>query len=628
MSLDELKARIKDTPINHIIGSYIPVDKKGAGFVAQCPFHDDRDPSLQINPHKNMFMCFVDNIGGDAINFVMRFKGMDFIDALKDICRVMSWNYDDYVQTKAKSPREEMARKILTKVTSLYQKAASTGQSQAFQDFQKSRELSDEIVKEYSLGFAPGNNAVSHYLESVKDVKEREFALKMATEIGLIRLDKFHEGSHYDTFRERIVFPIWDHFGHVNGFTTRATRDDQKAKYMNSPESFIFQKNDILYGLHLAKSAIKSRDEVILCEGNMDQIALYKNGFENSVAVMGVALGESSLKRLLTFTKNIVLSLDSDPAGRKASERIGQQFLKEGVVARYLDFTPHKDPDDFLTAEGKLAFAKRLEEARAFIDHLLDELIPKPLPETVESKLLVMEKGFELLSPLGESLAATERIMTMARKLGIKSDSTQILKNYTTYLESQKKRAVRYTPAKVAEVAIPEENHQHFTGEADKHESPIVRVAVIGRSEKRLLQVLVQHPECLTHDKVSGLLDLVENDEVKRYVSRLQSLVYEIDEKEFFSFASNLLNSEDYSLELKELAGAELFKYQPTTSLNEKVIEKMLSDLKKKLEEDQLKTKRDDLRRLQKECTTNEEEQKILSQITELQIKINDLKNI
>lgn len=627
MSLDELKARIKETPINHIIGSYIPVDKKGTGFVAQCPFHDDRDPSLQINPSKNMFMCFVDNIGGDAINFVMRFKSLDFIDALKDICRVMSWNFDDYVQTKAKSPREEMAKKILTKVTSLYQKSASAAAAQAFQDFVKKRDLSPEIVNEYSLGFAPGNNAVTHYLESIKDGKDREFALKMAKEIGLIREDKYNEGSHYDTFRDRIVFPIWDHFGHVHGFTTRATRDDQKAKYMNSPESFVFKKNDILYGLHLAKNAIKSRDEVILCEGNMDQIALYKNGFENTVAVMGIALGESSLQRVLTFTKNVVLALDSDAAGFKASERINAQLLKEGVVARFIDFSPHKDPDDFLQAEGKLAFAKKLEEARAFIDHALADLIPKPLPETVEGKLQVMEKGFDLLSPLGESLAATERIMGLARSLGIKSDSSQILKNYSSFLETLKKRAVKYTPTRPQTADVPEENTQPHESNADKVVKPLARAQVIGRMEKRLLQVLVQHPECLTHDKVSGLLDLVENDEVKRYVSRLQSLVYEIDEKEFFTFATNLLNSEDYSLELKELAGAELFKYQPTTNLNEVVINKTLTDLRKKLEEDQLKTKRDELRRLQKECTTNEEEQKILAQITELQKKINDLKN-
>lgn len=627
MSLDELKARIKETPINHIIGSYIPVDKKGTGFVAQCPFHDDRDPSLQINPSKNMFMCFVDNIGGDAINFVMRFKSLDFIDALKDICRVMSWNFDDYVQTKAKSPREEMAKKILTKVTSLYQKAAEATAAQTFQDFVKKRDLSPEIVNEYSLGFAPGNNAVTHYLESIKDGKDREFALKMAKEIGLIREDKYNEGSHYDTFRDRIVFPIWDHFGHVHGFTTRATRDDQKAKYMNSPESFVFKKNDILYGLHLAKNAIKSRDEVILCEGNMDQIALYKNGFENTVAVMGIALGESSLQRVLTFTKNVVLALDSDAAGFKASERINAQLLKEGVVARFIDFSPHKDPDDFLQTEGKLAFAKKLEEARAFIDHALADLIPKPLPETVEGKLQVMEKGFDLLSPLGESLAATERIMGLARSLGIKSDSSQILKNYSSFLETLKKRAVKFSPSKIQLGDVPEENAQLSPFRTDKPSKPLERTQVIGRMEKRLLQVLVQHPECLTHDKVSGLLDLVENDEVKRYVSRLQSLVYEIDEKEFFTFATNLLNSEDYSLELKELAGAELFKYQPTTNLNELVINKTLSDLRKKLEEDQLKTKRDELRRLQKECTTNEEEQKILAQITELQKKINDLKN-
>lgn len=627
MAIEDLKIRIKDTPINHIIGGYIPVEKKGSGFVAQCPFHDDSNPSLQINPGRGMFKCFVDDIGGDAITFVMEFKKLEFMDALRDICQVMGWNFDDYDDKRPKSPREEMAKKILQKVTLLYQKSAQS--SKVFENFKKDRAINDEIAKSYHLGFAPGNNAVTSYLGSIPDQKERGFALKIAREIGLIKEDKYKgPGHHYDTFRERIVFPIWDHFGHVNGYTTRATKDSQKAKYMNSIDSFAFHKTNILYGFHLAKPYIKERDQVLLCEGNMDQLALYKNGFEHNVAVMGVALGENSLQRLVHLTKNIVLALDTDQGGRLAAERMNQQLLEEGVVPRFIEFTPHKDPDDFLKAEGRLALAKRIEESKSFIDVRLDELIPGTLPETPEAKMAILEKGFEMLAPLKETISATERIAALSKRLGMKTEISVLLKSYTKFLEDSKKQ--KFTKARPPEKATAgpptPENRQFISSNADTPQETILATKKIGPVERRLLKEVLRHPEYLIHDKITGLLDFVGSDEVKKYVLRLKNLVYEVDDSEFSKFALRELDAPEYSLEIRELVGSVAYELGPVATLNENVIDRMLDDLKRKLEEDQLKNQRDELKRLQEECTTLEQQHIYSEQIAHLNKQINNLR--
>lgn len=627
MAIEDLKTRIKDTPINHIIGAYIPVEKKGAGFVAQCPFHDDSNPSLQINPTRGMFKCFVDDIGGDAITFVMEFKKLEFMDALRDICQVMGWNFDDYDDKRPKSPREEMAKKILQKVTLLYERSAQS--SKVFEEFKQNRGISDDIAKAYHLGFAPGNNAVTRYLNSIPEQKERDFALKIAQEIGLIKEDKYRgPGSHYDTFRERIVFPIWDHFGHVNGYTTRATMDSQKAKYMNSVDSFVFHKTNILYGFHLAKPFIKERNLVLLCEGNMDQLALYKNGFEHNVAVMGVALGESSLQRLIHLTKNVVLALDTDQGGRKAAERMNQQLLEEGIVARFIEFTPHKDPDDFLKAEGRLALAKRLEEAKSFIDIRLDELIPGTLPETPEAKMAILERAFEMLAPLGESISATERIAALSKRLGIRTEISVLLKSYTKYLEDAKKQKLkRPTPIeKSLETTDVPENRQFLSSKSDKSQEITPSTKKIGPVERRLIKEILRHPEYLIHDKIAGLLDFMGSDEVKKYVLRLKNLVYEVDDSEFPKFALRELDAPEYSLEIRELVGSAVYELGPAATLNENVIDRMLDDLKRKLEEDQLKNKRDELKKLQEECTTLEEQHTFSGQIANLNKQINNLR--
>ena len=639
MSLDELKVKIKEEiPISSVIGNYLSIKKSGSSLISLCPFHSDSKPSMHINDSKKMYKCFACDAAGDAIGFVMKYRNLDFIEALKEICQKQGINFDSYQEEKKTNPKLEMARKILSKTAQLYRKTATTHKFQPYDDFIKKRGLNEEIATTYNLGFAQAKNSLCDYLGSIPNEKERSFALSIAFELGLIKTDRNNPNAHYDTFRERIIFPIWDQSGHVIGFTSRAIRDDQKAKYMNSVDSFVFNKRNILYGLHLAKNAIREKDAVILVEGNMDQIALYNNGFQNAVAVMGVALGAPSLERLLTLTKNVYLALDSDGAGFSAMERINRQLAEKGVVAKYIEFSPQKDPDEFLVIRGPLALQEKIDKAVPAFDVLMNKIVPEKLPEVLDRKLEILNRAFELISPLGSHLAATERVVNFAKRLGLKSEASQIVKNYEEFIEkivAKEKMAERFrgkNPVvdhneKEEENLDNEMNSLHFSEtDLEKAASVVVKKS-LSKTEKLLVQELVQLPALFSEDSMLLLLDLVTSDEVKKYIGKVRKVVLEIDESEYASVISNLTTSAEYSQELREAVSSALYKYK-IRELDLKTKSKIIQDLKTKLQMELLKIKKEEIKKLQQTCESDEEMNKLLQSLSEIEKNLQALKKV
>jgi DNA primase len=628
MSLDDLKLKIKEEiPISSVIGNYLSIKRSGSAQVSLCPFHGDTKPSMNINDQKKIYKCFACGASGDAIGFVMKYRNLDFIEALKEICQKQGINFDSYQEEKKANPKMDMAKKILTKSAQLYRKVATTHRFQPYDDFIKKRGLNEEIATTYSLGFAPNKNSITDYLGSIPNEKERSFALKIAQELGIIRPDKNNPEAHYDTFRDRIIFPIWDQFGQVMGFTSRAIRDDQKAKYMNSPESFAFLKSNILYGFHLAKNSIREKDAAILVEGNMDQIALYNNGFTNTVAVMGVALGTSSMERLISLTKNIYLALDSDRAGFIAMERINRQLADKGIVAKYIEFSPEKDPDDFLKAHGPLALQKKLDDAIPAFDVLLNNLIPEKLPEVLDRKLEILHKAFEVIAPLKSDLAATERVVAFAKRLGLKSEAGQIVKNYQDHLNKTAEKP-KFAPAKKEVEPPPMDDdfvpvdleEMSFEAPELSYETPLTKM------EKLFVQEIVQLPTLLNADKMNEILALVANDEVKKYVGKIRKITMEVDDREYESVVLNLTNTPEYSADLREVVSSAFFNYKPK-EVDAKTKHRILYDLKTKLHMEQLKNQKDEIKKLQIACESEEEMTNLLNQLSEVEKNIQILKN-
>jgi DNA primase len=609
MALSDLKDIIKETPLSQIIGGYIPLKIKGNVIEGICPFHPDHHPSLKVNDQKKLFMCFACQTGGDAITFVQKFRGIGFIDALKEIAGLLSLDFKSFEEEKKVSPKIEMAKKLLSRAVKIFIKSSHP----AFENFLKNRNLDRDTVEKFQIGFAPGNNVLYHYLQTIKDPKEKDFAIEVAVEIGLLK----KEPNFYDTFRDRVMFPIWDRNGNVVGFTSRALFDYQKAKYMNSPASLIFDKKNILYGLHHAVSSIREKNAVILCEGNMDLVALHKSHFENSIAIMGLGLSEKSILILKDLAKNFYLALDSDDAGRSATERVNRDLLSHGIVAKFLDFTPQKDPDEYLAAQGPIKFAALLENAPTYLDLTLNKLIPEKIPQNPDKKLQILNNVFEKLSPLGTNLLALERLAQIILKIGLKSGIEPIQKAYEDYLRlhpqgQMSSQTIEIPKKKTYPTPTPQKNPE-----------------VLSRGEKHLTLEIIHNPEYLMHDEINVLLDLIPHSEVKPVVLRLKNLYMEVDEISFYSHAKDLFNGEDISLGLKEAAGLAFFRprlIELDSAKREKVRERVFRDLMGILKEDRLLKEKEDSKEKLKECSALDEMKNLMTKIFEIEKELDRLK--
>ncbi len=645
MSFNQLRDKIvNEIPISELIERYgIRLTRKSTGHVGVCPFHNDTKPSMSVSDDKRLFKCFACGAGTSHFDFVMRLKSLSFLEALKDISDTFNLDFDSYSQKPKKSPREIFGEKILKATSEIYFQLGMKNQVPEYLDFLKKRDIPSELNEVYKLGFAPKANTICDYINTLP--KDTQKGVKdVAFEIGLIKWDDSRK-SHYDTFRDRIIFPIWDHFGKVIGFTSRAIHDYQKAKYMNSKESFIFNKRNLLYGIHLARPHIRKRDSIILVEGNMDQLSMYKKGFENSVAIMGTALGDSSLRAIKALTQNVILALDTDNAGWDASARINKQFLDNGIIPRFVEFSPHKDPDDFLKEEGSIALKEKVDNARSFIDVQFDKLLPKEPITILNKKLDLLKESFALIAPLKNDLNATERLISWAKKIGLESSTDQIIANYNDYLAGQKESHFSRPAAPVQtqeqipmsqsippsdEMAPEPDFIPHFEEEMGMPPEDMAYATAMpndenlkkkwGKVEKTLLSTIIEHPQCLEYDKLSELLDFMGPSEVKEYVLALKNLIFEIDISEYKNFALETAKKFD----LEEPVRESLHKFR-NLELDQDNAKKLMIDLERKIIRESLKVKKAELRQKHVQCNTEEELSLLMTEIHTIEKKLYSL---
>ncbi|MFP5385903.1 MAG: DNA primase [Bacteriovoracia bacterium] len=622
MAYEQLKDRIKESPVSVVVSNYISLTKRGASLLAICPFHSDTKPSLNVSDAKGMYKCFACGAGGDSITFVMNYKKLEFVDALKEICGILGIPFEEYHKEKKKNPKVEMAFRVLNASVKLYKKVASHNPL-PYSEFLQKRKLSPETVEKWQIGYAPGNNALFHYLDSLPGA-DGNMARTVAKEIGIIRYNE-NRDSHYDFYRDRVMFPIHDHSGQIRGYSSRAVLPDQVPKYLNSGESFAFDKGSILFGFYFGKNSIRQADQVIVVEGNMDVIMMHQFGLEQTVGTMGTALSEHSVRLLSNMTKNIYLGMDSDLAGKKAMERINADFMHVGILPKYLSFEPHKDPDEFLINEGRLALIERIEKAPIYLDVVIEELFPSPIPENTDLKLNTLHQIFELVSPLKEHLSATERVVNAAKRLGLRSDSATILESYKEHLSRQKEKI--HFKEERPKLEVIEENLAPKEQEArNLHDESTSQVVVpLTSSEKLILKEFLCHPEFLTHLKVDEFLATIGHDEVKRLIQWLVKIYLEIDDAEYVSIVQDEIQYGGYSKEVIDVGTAALFQYG--NKYNDKVIQRMLKDYHLMLRMDQLRQQRKELVAKQQSSPTQNEVDLILSEISKLDKEILNLKN-
>ena len=389
---DELIEEVRSkNDIVDVISSYVKLQKKGSSYFGLCPFHNEKSPSFSVSRQKQMYYCFGCGAGGNVFTFLMEYENYSFLEALK------------YLADRAgvELPRQELSKEAReradTKAILLeINKAAARyfyiqlkeRQGERALAYLKGRQLGDDTIRAFGLGYA---NKYSDDL--YRYLKGQGYQDDMIAKAGLITVDEKH-GAH-DKFWNRVMFPIMDANSRVIGFGGRVMGDG-KPKYLNSPETMIFDKSRNLYGLNRARSSRKSY--FLLCEGYMDVISLHQAGFTNAVASLGTALTQGHASLIKRYVKEVYLTYDSDEAGTKAALRAIPILREAGISAKVIRMEPYKDPDEFIKNLGKEAFEDRIREARNGFLFGVE----------------VLERDYDLTSPEGK----TDFLKEVARRLG------------------------------------------------------------------------------------------------------------------------------------------------------------------------------------------------------------------
>ena len=370
--IQELVAR---ADVVEIVGRYVPLKKAGANFMGLCPFHGEKSPSFSVSPTKQFYHCFGCGKNGNAISFLMDHAGMTFIEAVKDLAQQFGMQVPEEEGTPQDRARAQEQREKQQTLTGVLEKAGEAYRkhlkdSQRAIAYFKGRGLSGEIAKLFGLGYAPeGWRSLASVFPHYDD--------PLLVESGLVisnTEDGGGEEKRYDRFRDRVMFPIRNIKGECIGFGGRVLGDD-KPKYLNSPETPVFSKGRELYGLFEARSALREQGYVLVTEGYMDVVALAQLGFPNAVATLGTACTPEHVQKLFRFTDAVVFSFDGDGAGRRAARKALDGALPYATDVRSIKFLflpAEHDPDSFIRAHGREAFARYVSEATPLSRFLIE----------------------------------------------------------------------------------------------------------------------------------------------------------------------------------------------------------------------------------------------------------------
>src|SRR5438552_3212005 len=368
-TLEQIRAA---SDIVDVIGSYLPLKRSGANFQALCPFHKEKSPSFNVNPHLQIFKCFGCQKGGDVFAFVKEYESIDFPEAVRRLAEraKIPLEYEKGAGEQQSRHLKEKLLQIHEQITQRWQGAlANEASGQIARDYLTKRGVSAEAVNLFRLGYAP-----DLWDDTVNWAKSKSHELALVEKAGLILRREGSDGF-YDRFRGRLMFPICDEQGRVVGFSGRVLSGDEKtAKYVNSPETPIFTKSKVFFGLDKSKRALLEAESAIVCEGQVDSIACFMAGVQNVVAPQGTAFTADHARILKRYVEEVVLCFDSDEAGQNAAVRSLDHLLGSGLAVRVAVVPAPHDPDSFIKAAGGEAFKQLIERAEGFFDYYLNRL--------------------------------------------------------------------------------------------------------------------------------------------------------------------------------------------------------------------------------------------------------------
>lgn len=464
---DELVEEVRQrNDIVDIISGYVNLKKKGGNYFGLCPFHNEKSASFSVSPGKQMYYCFGCGAGGNVFTFIMNYENYTFAEAIKllaDRAGIALPEIEDSKEAREKENRRKTLLQINKEAATYFYYQLRAPQGRVGLDYLKGRQLSDETMNRFGLGYSnKTSNDLCQYL------RHKGYPDELIRESGVAVFNEKYGMS--DKFWNRVMFPIQDVNHRVIGFGGRVMGEGE-PKYLNSPETPVFDKSRNLYGLNFARTA--RQDNIILCEGYMDVIAMHQAGFTQAVASLGTAFTSGQANLLRRYTENVILSYDSDGAGVKAALRAIGILKEAGLTGKVLNLEPYKDPDEFMKNLGREEFAKRLSQAE----------------NTFFFELRMMQKQYDLSDPEAKTKFYNEiakKLCGFSEEVERENYTEAVAEKYNISMESLKKLVTGYAAKKgmAAEVIRPKQPVQQKNTPKEQQENV----------QKLLLTWLVEEP--------------------------------------------------------------------------------------------------------------------------------------
>jgi DNA primase len=411
--LDEDVARVRDqTDLAALVGEYTAVKRVGRRFMALCPFHQEKTPSFSINPELNLWKCFGCDKGGDPISFLREIEHIDFVDAVERLAQRanIQLRYDDRSATRDRSRRARLVEAAAAAVDFYHRMLIDAPEGGTARRYLRGRGFDGDAARRFVLGWAPDDwDALSRHLQRAK------FSRDDLTEAGLAFVNRVNKLQ--DQFRARLMFPIYDAKGEPVGFGGRTLGADG-PKYKNSPETPIYQKSRLLYGLNWARAEIVAKDQVVICEGYTDVMAYSLAGCPNAVATCGTALADDHAKMLKNLARRVVLAYDADSAGQGAAERWYRWEHELDLEVRVADLPPGKDPGD-LWLDDRDRLAASIERAEPFLQFRIDRALAGADLSTIEGRARAAEIAAAMVAEHPSELVRDQYAVQLAERLDL-----------------------------------------------------------------------------------------------------------------------------------------------------------------------------------------------------------------
>ena len=518
--IDEIQTK---TDIVELISSYIPLKRAGKNFRALCPFHSEKTPSFFVNPQRQIFHCFGCGVGGGVIQFIMEYEKVSFPEAVEMLAKRLG------ISLPQKRLRDSGNRDYLYKVNQLaadyfFENIFSSSGSRALSYLMR-RGIKENIIKEFKIGYA-----LRDYRDLFNYLRNKGVSISILDKLSLVVKGK--DGSYFDLFRDRIIFPISDVRGRIIGFGGRIITDNtSQPKYINTPASPLYTKGKNLFGLSLSKEYVLREDFCLVVEGYLDMITPFAAGIKNIVASLGTALTQEQIRLIKRYTKDIILVFDSDKAGQNASLRAIDMMLEEDMVVKVLELPAGYDPDR-LVRERKEDFLKLLGEAKDFFVYKLD-ILRKAYDGSIAARAKIASEMIQSILKLQNEVQRQEYIKLLGSSLGVAEEALRI----EMRKQQKGKAGQRYVEMNLSQDKSPfEEEHIIKSMIFYPEIIPLVEDALkdIEWEDRVLGELFAKVIECYHQEKKFSEQQFLEHCSAPQLVARFSKLVFndfKLDEK-------------------------------------------------------------------------------------------------